>query len=528
MNARALFKYSLLCALSFSQLSYGIITTLAKNDPVPPYTVDNPFALLGTRRYEYLKGRDQSDPNDKHMSIEIMPFYQRSNRGANSCGTQTELGDISGRWNMISLLPFNFQEPPGAGVYTNTNEDLPCGCEFPQILIDTRNDLIDEISHLATETIATPKELATVQGLLSLQQTNTALQANFGFFSVPMIYKKSGIRFNAQFYIGKGIGGDFQTGFAEIFQCATYTDETPNCKGSNNNPFNSETSGKSSDDPAWVTTATWNEICKSVSRILMANLDNILSSTQICQSNCTFREKSIEDLNGELFWRYPLEINKDQSPADYPKFLFIPFIAAGGTLAVSKCKDQCELLSLPFGNNGHNAFRVRGGFSFDFYETLQLNFEGGGTFFKSHKYCGYPVPNNSYQHPIYPFRTDILYCPGSNWHMVLGVYARNFFNQWSASFNYIYVSHQKDCIQLLCNNYAAGPESDPSTCRKNIYPFKPGVLECNSEWSVQVFDTSLTYNISPNFTLGVLIQIPVKRKNAYRSSTYMGSLYMSF
>ncbi len=530
MNARALFKYSLLCALSFSQITHGIITTLAKNDPVPPYTVDNPFALLGTRRYEYLKGRDTDDSHDKHMSIEIMPFYQRSNRGADACGNATELGDINGRWNMISILPYNETAPSGTTEYTNTNTNLPCGCEFPQVLINIRNDLISEIQQLATTegSLRTPDELSSAQGLLDLQQTNTTNQQNFGFLSVPMQYKKRGIRFNAQFYLGKGIGGDFQTGLADIHQCATYTDRTIYSQGENNNPFNNAASGESPDDPAYVTSSTWVQICKTVSRVLMSNLDTILSSTEICQNNCTFKEKSIEDLHGEIFWRYPLEMNKEQSPADYPKFLFIPFIALGGTFATADTKNPCDLLALPFGNNGHSAIRARGGFSFDFYETLQLNFEAGGTFFRDRKFCCQPIPNNCYQNFLYPFQTDIMYCPGNNWHTVLGIYARNFLSQWSASFNYIFVSHEKDCIELQCNNYAAGPEATQSTCRQDIHPFKPSVLECNSEWSVQVFDASLTYNISPDFTLGVLLQIPIKRKNAYRSSTYMGSLYMSF
>ena len=494
MNARALFKYSLLCALSFSHVTYGIITTLAKNDPVPPYTVDNPFALLGTRRYEYLKGRNTDDSHDKHMSIEIMPFYQRSNRGANACGTATELGDINGRWNMISILPYN-KTPLDAVDLINTNTDLPCGCEFPQILINIRNQLLDEIEQvvLGSDSPSVPQELSSIQGLLELQQTNSTNQQNFGFFSVPMLYKKRGIRFNTQFYLGKGIGGDFQIGLADIHQCATYTDRTIYSRGINNNPFITSASGETT---PYVSDATWVQICKAVSRILMSNLDTILSSTQICQNNCTFKEKSIEDLHGELFWRYPLEINKDQSPADYPKFLFIPFVALGGTFAIADTKNPCDLLALPFGNNGHSAIRARGGFSFDFYETLQLNFEAGGTFFRERKFCCQPIPNNCYQNFLYPFQTDIMYCPGNNWHTVLGIYARNFLSQWSASFNYIYASHEKDCIELQCNNYAAGPEATQSTCRKDIHPFKPSVLECNSAWSVQVFNGSLTYNIS--------------------------------
>jgi len=533
MNARALFQYGLLCILGFSQVTYGIITTLSKNDPAPPYTVDNPFALLGTRRYEYLKGREEDDPNDKHMSLEIMPFFQRANRGADACGDKTELGDIGGRLNMIAILPFNLPATTAEpSTFINTNEDLPCTCEFPQILVSVRDQLIDEIEDLVSpaNVKVVPEELQTVQGLLDLQQTNTTNQLNFGYFSVPMKYKKRGIRFNAQFYLGKGLGATIQTGFADIHQCATFTDRTIYSRGNQNNPFNQQSHNDTdpSESIAHIYTPTWVEICKKVSTILMANLDDILTSTQICQDRCTFHEKSIEDLHGELFWRYPIEINKKELSSDYPKFLFIPFIAAGGSYGAAKKRNPCQLLGLPFGNNEHNAIRVRGGFSLDFYDTLQLNFEGGGTYFRDRLYCNFPLPTNFYQNKLYPFRTNIRYCPGNNWHMVMGMYARNFFSHWSFTFNYIFVSHEKDCIRLLCNNYAAGTAGQETTCRDTIHPFKPSVLECKSDWSSQVFDTALTYSIAPNFSLGFLIQIPIKRKNAYRSSTYMASLYLSF
>ena len=526
MNAQALFKYCVLCILSFTTVTHGIITTLSKNDPVPSYTADNPFALLGTRRYEYLKGRDTSDPNDKHMSLEIMPFYQRANRGANICGCRTELGDIGGRWNMIALLPFNVPTPTaGTEHFTNTNEDLPCGQVQIQELVAIRDQLLWELQQEAVSgTTLLPDNLQSIQGLLDLQQSSTTLKENFGFFSVPMSYKKTGIRFNAQFYLGKGFGADMQIGFASISQCATFTNRTIHCQGGYNNPFNTQTDGS----PVYVTTATWNEMCKTVSRVLMANLDEILSSTQLCQNCCPFNEQSIEDLNGELFWRYPVEINKNISSSRYPKLLFIPFLAVGGTYAIAKNRCQCDLLGLSFGNNGHSALRVRGGFSFDFYETLQLNFEAGGTIFKSRTYCDYPVPTNYFQHPIYPFRTNIRYCPGNNWHTVVGMYAHNFFDNWSFVFDYIYVNHDDDHIRLCGNNYAAGAAGSETTCRNDIHPFKSDALECNSSWSAQVFNTSLSYSISPDLTLAFFMQIPVKRKNAYRSTTYMGSFYMSF
>ena len=102
-----------------------------------------------------------------------------------------------------------------------------------------------------------------------------------------------------------------------------------------------------------------------------------------------------------------------------------------------------------------------------------------------------------------------------------------FWYKWSSSFHYIYVNHNPDCITLISDNFAAGPAGSESECRTNINPFKPEVLMCNSKWSSQVFDWSLNYAISPDFKIGGLIQIPVRRKSAYRSSTFMLSLFIN-
>jgi len=532
MKAHTLFRYGLLCVLlGFSQTTLSIITSLSRNDPIPSYTAQNPFALLGTRHYEYLKEHQGEDYS--HMSIEMLPFYQRATRGNDVCGNSTELGDINGRWNMIALLPFNVEGATAAST-TNLNTDLPCGYEFPQILVNIRDQLLEEIDEVVVPygSSKLPDDLKTVQGLLDLQKSNTATFQNFGFFSVPMKYRKFGIRFNVQFYIAGGLGATLQTGFADISQCASFVDLT-HC-ASWQNPFNNLVSHEEDDSVAHVLTPTWKEITKKVSKILMANLSDILSSTQICLDSCDFKDSSIEDLHGEVFWRYPIQMNKEIKNAQYPKFLFIPFCALGGTYAIAKKRDYSQLLGLPFGNDEHSAIRARGGLSLDFYDTIQISFEVGGTWFKERRHSYYPVPNNSYQYPIYPFKTTVCIQPGNNWHMAAGMYAYHFYDNWSFTFNYVYASHEKDSIKLLCNNWAAKIPSEvelpanENNCRTDIHPFKPQVIECKSNWSAQVFDAALTYDISPDFSLGAMFQIPLKRTAAYRSSTFMASLYMHF
>lgn len=524
MNAQVLFKVGVVCLLCAVQHSvFGIITTLSRNDPVPPYTADSPFALLGTRHNEYLKNREEIDDN-RHISIELLPFYQWAGHGTNACGSTAELGDICGRWNMIALLPYNTSITAVDEIPVSTNVDLPCGQTFPTILTTIRNQLIPQLCNDVSTTDPTkwPTQLTSVQGLLALQQTSSGLLGNFGYFKVPMTYKKRGIRFNIQLYLGKGLGGTMQIGFADISQCATFTDMTPTTSGTGYNPFTTLTTA-----PKPVTGDQWKNIVKDVSSVLMSKLDAITTSTQIDQSICPFNCNSIEDFNGEVFWRYPVQINKDLDTLEYPKFLFIPFVAFGGTYAESKCKNPNQLTSLPFGDNGHNALRVRGGFSIDFYDTVEISFEAGGTFFKDHCYCNVPIPTNEYQHPIYPFRTDVRVNPGSNWHLAVGMYAFNFSDKWSCSFDYVYVSHDKDKICLLKSNTAAGEHGDETTCRNEYHPFKPSVIECCSGWNAQVINASLMYALSPNFSWGAMMQFPIKRRGTYRSTTFAASLYIN-
>lgn len=505
----------LVCALTWN--AHGIVTTLSKADPVPVYTTDSPFALLGTRHYEFLKKREEID-EQRHLSIELLPFYQRATRGNGPCGASTQLGDISGTWNLLAVLPYNKPTEPQEPLnLTSTNRDLPCGCTFPCVLIDTREDMLTDINSLFSQG-ATPEQLKSVSGLLQTQQTNQALAGAFGCFSAPMNYRKRGLRFNVEFYLGKGIGGTLQTGFVDAFQCTTgLIDLTNTVSGTQFNPF--PTAGHDIS----VSGTAWTAVTNIVSVDLMSQVDNILKS--IHQSLCPYQVRSMEDLFGELFWRYPVRVNDDLTTLEYPKFLFVPYFAVGGTYALSKIKNQQQLTSVMLGNNGHSALRVRGGFSLDFYDTIQVNFESGGTFFKSRMYSNVPVPTNMYQYPIYPFNTDMRVAPGPNWHVVIGMYAHHFLDNWSCDFDYIYVNHGKDHINIASPNYAApAPDAATKACRTDKHPFTAEPLICRSEWMMQVLNATLGYDISPNFYLGAMMQIPVARKNAYRSATFALSL----
>ena len=78
-------------------------------------------------------------------------------------------------------------------------------------------------------------------------------------------------------------------------------------------------------------------------------------------------------------------------------------------------------------------------------------------------------------------------------------------------FEYGIVHHEHDKIKVL--------ESCKTLCADTA--FKPEVLEKRSDWKVMVANAGFNYDISPNYSLGILWQIPLSQRNAYKSLTTM-------
>jgi hypothetical protein len=81
-------------------------------------------------------------------------------------------------------------------------------------------------------------------------------------------------------------------------------------------------------------------------------------------------------------------------------------------------------------------------------------------------------------------------------------------------FEWYVLDHQKDHIEVL--------ECDPEEA------FLPEVLECRSTFKVKLGNIALNYDFSPNFNGGLLWQIPFSQRNAYRSSTIMAGINITF
>ncbi|OGB83157.1 hypothetical protein A3F66_00135 [candidate division TM6 bacterium RIFCSPHIGHO2_12_FULL_32_22] len=449
---------------------------------------------------------------------------------------QAELGDLTGRWNMIAVLPYN--EPTASTTNfdaTNLNIDLPtntCSPTDVTKLTEIRDSLltcIRSVFYNATTDsyLPYPEQLKTVQGLLSLQTSNEL----FGFFSVPIKYRKYGVRFEFSGVLYKGLGFTADIGVSNISQSAKFVDMTTSTTCNKQelcltacpsnltpliaclNPFSTTT----------VSTTQWGNVIKCVNTKLMDKLNDIAKATQL--DLCNYNKTSIEDFHGEIFYRQAFCINNKRS-REWPRFLLIPFFQLGGTVAMAKEGSDNVAFSLPSGNNGFNCMTFLGGLSLDFANTIEVGGEGGFNHYFKRKITCMRVPTTEFQNGIIPYQTEVCIDPGNVWHFSLYMNSRYFVEHTSAWFQYVYINHDKDNFTVLGPNVSLATENEPPN--EQVAVFLPGELKCKSAWTAQLFNFGLNYDISPNFSLGALAQIPMSRTNAYRSSTLFVSLNMFF
>ncbi|MBT4856408.1 hypothetical protein HOM50_01020 [bacterium] len=494
---------------STHSLSGTDVTTLNNNDPLPVYTTQYPYALLGINENEYIKSKHKTQ-KPSHMGVTITPFYQRSRCGRNTCGEKAELGDLQGQWNMLALLNDT----------ANTNS-LPCSVP---ILTTIGNNLNTEIGLVFGASSAVPSEVSSIGNLLETQQSQTLLQKTLGYFNVEGRYNKRGVRFVLESVVCGGFGFSVKSGISNISFCPTFVDQTSGATAYN--PLAPKYIDGATTN---VSSTSWQGVTQAITNNVMSQLKNIAHAIDL--DICPYRKTDMEDLYGELFWRHPFQMNKKAHAGEWPKFLFIPMFVIGGSLNVAKSTAPNVAFAIPAGNNGHNSWYVRGGLSLDFYETVNFSFAAGYTAFNSKKYKR-AVPSDLYQSGIFPCQVDICRKPGSNYDCSIGFNSYHFLagsdsplDSLSFYFQYRYMSHQKDTFSLA---------QDSSSCNATTYTaaqlalFMPGQLDCVSGFSVQVFNIGFNYDISPNMLLGFGAQIPYKRKGAFRSTTYAGSFEFTF
>lgn len=457
------FFWTTLLALSVIPTASWAFSSLAKNDPYPIHNTFEPHNFLLTKEKLNYFDPDQYDDKNDFLGLAVTIFAQHADRGRTYAGKKkvggcpVNLSDLEGRCNMITLL----------------YGQLPDGETLSPTLQAARDVLFPGV----VGAISDPKKVDPDE--------------LFGFFSFPLKYRKRGVRFDLSANIYCGFGIKIEGGFASMCQTMTCTPIDLTCKAQQGCPFTFTDDEKD-----------------NVQMFLMQELKPI--AEEIMLDITDFQECEPEEFRASLYWRNIYSLNEYRD--DWPDVLLIPYFNIGGSISPGKKRNPNELFGLPFGNNGHSAVSFTTGLDLDFLESIEIGGEIGFTHFFSENICNFRVPNHPCQTCLFPFKTDVCYEPGWNWHFAGKIAAYHFVDRLSFWFQYLIIEHKEDEIKLQ--------KPDPA--------FVPKVLEERSKWKAKFANIGLTYDISPNVGLGFTWQAPHSQRNTYRSSTVLFSLYGTY
>lgn len=362
----------------------------------------------------------------------------------------------------------------------------------------------------------------------------------FGAFSLPITYKKQGFRFEANVCCTDYIGLTIQSGIVNMKQkfvpeytgqandsqtnlgpysisniqgvCPTTT-TIPSCTPAalSNLYTNLNSSSAAAATPNLAAQSLFNaNICNNLADIL----DPSCGSAQGVYS---FDKYSMEDIRVFLTLKKSYDphryTDKDDSDDSWPDMIFTPYLVVAGSCPVSETTNYKNILSLPFGNNGHPSLGAMLGMTFDFTDTIEVGFEGGATYFFA-KSEFRPFPTHKLQRLLYPFATNVKTQPGTNWHANAMMSAYQFMPHVSFWLTYEFIEHRQDCFTV---------------CDKEVAKyFVPSVLENRSDWRAQFFNAGLTFDIQPGMQASFVWQQPISPRNAYVPVSVMGSLNFMF
>lgn len=502
------------------------LSSLARNDPFPMYTAIDPQEYLYTRQKLTILGVPQEIEEPQHGTIDLSPFGQNAKVARNQANSAIPIGDLDGRWNMVGLLYGSIPE----GKEVSPNLLTAFEALFPDFTPGDLNDprFIDKCERL-------------------------------GFFTIPVKYRKRGIRFQFETKLFKSdFGLQFQAGVADIcqflsetceviktqtiddnscvqvpcpqvicperIQCGICTNLVPGFHNLTCTACTTDTQSTTSFDCGSTSGSvdcqnTCCQVCPhvtvnenfsmdNINRYLMCELCPI--AKEIGLDIDKFHKVAGEDVRFNLFWRRAHYVN--QGREGWAPFLITPYFEIGGSVGVGRKKDPNEAFGLPFGNNGHHSVGGLFGIETDFANSVTFGAEAGYTHFFDKTFCNYRVPTSCFQSGIYPYTTDVCIEPGANWHFAGKILAYHFVERLSFYFQYVFVHHEEDKFRLFCPDSA----------------FKPKILEDLSSWKVQIANVSFYYDLSPNLTLGFLWQTPITQRRAYRTTTLLFTLHATF
>jgi hypothetical protein len=481
------------CALLASLLSTSSLieafTNAAYYDPYPLYTSNDPHEFLYTKRKDQIRG-NVPDLEDERMNITVSFFGQRATKAKNFNDAPVFIGDIHGDWNMFGLLYNGCQ----------TNSYLSSVTATPFVICTGTTCNNQQLT--GTFQYGNPQAFTGLEGL--------AFGPNLGRVAVPLEYRKLGARFEAAVNIMEDyLALKLQLGVADIHQILTPSGfiDLSNTGGSG-----SDASANNANIEITATTLTSSAAIRNLTAAVGLDIAN-------------FKKAAVEDLRGQIIFRHAFPIN--YASDEWPRFLFIPFAQILGSLGTAPRVDPNKVFAVPFGNNGHNSAAFNLGLAFDFEDSLEIAFEGGGTFFSKETVSGFRVPTNPLQSGIYPCTATVCYKPGPTWHAIATLHARRFIDKLSGHVQFCLINHFEDSITALAQT------PNPTKCTTPVSTaVTQELLTCllvpRTKWDVKELNVGFNYELSPNMTLGILWQAPLKVHGAPNSNTLIGSFIANF
>lgn len=542
------------CVLTFiliftrSLESYEL-TNLTRNEPYSFYTTRYRYEFLDNAlKYELFTGQPhpherfrftatpfRTSATDKDIDvnrlpdggssvINVIPEITGFKAGRNFKKERVPLGDIKGRLNMLALFYDDLvgcpDIPPNATLQESTTLQKQCPAVqyFYQTLQEFINPPANKLDILFPNTIAQPElqQFITTTCITEfIDPINTDTNEFLGFFSIPLDYKKHGIRFDLDFSIFQDFDIEVNVGFAEIKQtntkfidlsCAAPIITCTDCCGDCNLAGVDCTCLQYLDD------------------FLMRKVRKIAKELDINIKD--FCISGFEDIRMGMHWHHTYAACPD--PLGNPVYLFTPFILAEGSIPVADKVSPRTLLALPLGNNGHGAIGFTAGFNFDYYNFMSIGFDAGLTHFASRQYFDVPMPTECLQAVFFPFSVDACIQPGNNWHASASVLFYELYYRISIFTQYLTVSHDEDKVFITKDLRLEQPLlPDPEIQEQfedlggfaSLPPFQPRIYERESAWDYQSIIFGFNYDFCDNYGLGFLWQLPISGRRSYSVTT---------
>jgi hypothetical protein len=395
----------------------------------------------------------------KRFGFSFVPFYQHSKGAKNKDGSKVFEGDRLGRWFMPGLVQGSAAAPGGS----------LSGGSTPNLLI-------------------AQGALGSRNSVSYISDTFTDTRSNFGYFSVPIEYRKFGLRHNIFLRFGHGFEARLRAGVVYYEQTPSLLDQTTNAAG---------------DFSALDIQSTVTTMMTGPARALLFN--------EIGLNVDRDHHTAFEDTHIEVSWHRSFGLTDEDNEHTVS---VMPCIAVGGWLPTGRKQDQDRAMSLGTGN-GFYGVTVDGALNFAFPGTIHLGLGGAVAYFESKRETNKRMPSSDMQSTLYPWKVTVRRRLGTTWNVHLGMYAPRFLDKLSAYVNYIYTCHERDSIRMA------------DTDARNAL-FKPAKFERESSFHSQSLHGGLKYEIATELSIGLAVNFHLTGRKMYRTTTILGDLEFKF